>query len=98
MAPRKPSPSSALLGVAAVTEAEGFAVKAVAAGTASETQQRLFFDFVLTRLARVDEPSFAREADGGERVTNFCEGRRSVGIALRALRDLPVEHLRKPNE
>lgn len=81
--------------VAGLTEAEGFAVKAVATGTATPEQQRRAFEFIVARVARKDEPSFVLEKDGGERASAFAEGRRSVGLALAAIVALPAETLRR---
>lgn len=83
--------------VADVTEAEGFALKALYSGDATPDQQRLAIAAIDAKLCRTDEQDFVLEPDGGERATNFCCGRRSVGLALRAIRDLPSDKLRKPD-
>lgn len=78
----------------AITEAEGFAIKALAGGTANKEQQLRAFEFILQRVCRVDEMSFSTGVDG-DRITAFAEGRRFVGRALRELERLPEKKLRK---
>jgi hypothetical protein len=84
-------------GIPAVTEWEGFAIKALAKGEATPDQQQRAFKFIVERVSRVDEPSFIFNEDGGERATAFVEGRRSVGLFLKGLIALPSDKLRKPN-
>lgn len=78
-----------------ITAAEGYAVKALYAGTATADQQQLLAKFIEQKLARVDDASFIFDQHGGDRATAYVEGRRSVGLALRRLRDLPEASLRK---
>lgn len=77
-----------------ITEAEGFAIKALAAGTATDEQQKRALNFIIERISRVDEPSFVLDAHGGDRATSYVEGRKAVGLALRAILRLPAEQLR----
>lgn len=83
--------------VSDVTEAEGFAIKAMQAGTATPDQQRLALATIL-RMCMTDEQTFVLEQDGGERATAFASGRRAVGLALRTLIALPVDNLRSKHE
>lgn len=71
--------------VKGVTEAELRAVRALARGQANPDQQTRALGFIIDRVARTDEASFALDKDGGERATAFAEGRRSVGLALRTI-------------
>lgn len=54
------------------------AVKAIAAS------QSLGFAAIL-KLCRVDEMSFSAGGEDGRRATDYAEGKRSVGVTLRAL-------------
>lgn len=78
-----------------VTEGEGFAIRALAEGNATEHQQREALKFIIERACRTDEPSFVLDSHGGDRATSYVEGRKSVGHALRAILALPAEQLRK---
>jgi hypothetical protein len=74
-----------------VTSAEGLAIKALAAGNASEDQQRTAWAFIVERIARASEASFVIES---ERATTFVEGRRFVGLAMKAIAGLSEDQLR----
>ena len=66
------------------TEAEPadvWAVKNIAAGNASEGQQKRFLAFVINQVCRTYDMSF-RPGPDGERATAFAEGRRAVGNEL----------------
>lgn len=71
-------------------DADVMAVKALAAGTANEGQQRRALAFVVNRLARANELSFRPES---QRESDFAEGRRFVGLQLRKLVELSVDML-----
>lgn len=74
---------------------DGFAVKALAAGEANPDQQRAAYRFIVEEAARVNQPSFVSDADGGDRASCFAEGRRAVGLFLQAIVAMPGELLRK---
>jgi hypothetical protein len=80
-----------------VTEAEGFAIKAFAAGAATEDQQRRAFAFITRRLCMQDESTFVLDQNGGERASCFAAGRRAVALALDVIVKLPTDKLRKPD-
>lgn len=52
------------------------AVRALNEGKASEAQQKLFRDWFLHALCRVDDMSFRVGGEDGRRATDFAEGRR----------------------
>lgn len=79
-----------------VTEAEGFAIKALDAGTGTADQQRLALKFIIERLSNADASAFVLDPHGGDRATAYALGRQSTGLALRAIIKLPTEKLRKP--
>jgi hypothetical protein len=78
-----------------VTAAEGMSIKALADGRATPDQQRRALAFIIERICRVDEPSFVLDQHGGDRASAYVEGRRSVGMTLRALLAVPVPSLVK---
>lgn len=55
------------------------AVRACMAGTASEGQQKLAMDWIITMASNLYDMSYRDDADGGELATAFHEGRRFVG-------------------
>lgn len=60
-----------------------YAARALFKGTANEVQQKLIWDWLMYVTAQ-DGSSFVRGPDG-DRVTAFAEGKRFVGLQLRAL-------------
>ena len=60
------------------------AVKAFAAGTADEAQQRTALHFILVTVCHVDDEPF-RPGPDGERDTNYLLGMRRVGTFIRSL-------------
>lgn len=63
------------------------AAKALAAGTATEDQQRYFVKMLLDKLCGVDDDCFSSD----ERETSFALGRRNPGLRLRRMILLPIE-------
>lgn len=84
MPPRKPGAPRAF-DVPVPTISEIAAVKAMAAGTANGEQQKIVTEFILHRLCIVDELSYRPDELGGQRETDFSEGKRFVGLQLRGL-------------
>jgi hypothetical protein len=62
------------------------AVRAVSAGVASESQQKLFFDYLLfaSKWGKYSDISY-RPGPDGDRETAFAEGRRFVGQQISKL-------------
>lgn len=60
-------------------DADVYAVRAVAAGNASEGQQKRFLDLVINRLCGTYDLSYRPDSD---RDTAFAEGKRFVGLQL----------------
>ncbi len=58
------------------------AIKAVAQGNASDREQRLAMDWLVTQACGTYEQSFRSDGEGGDRETTFAEGRRFVGLQL----------------
>lgn len=77
------------------TIADAVAIKAWAAGNASEDQQRRSFTFVVYTLARIGAPSFF---PGDPHNTAYFEGQRSIGIHLAHLLATPTEKLKPPTK
>lgn len=73
------------------TLADAVAVKAWAAGNASEDQQKRAFEFVVYTLARIGAPSFF---PGDPHNTAYFEGQRSIGIHLAHFVATPTEQLK----
>jgi hypothetical protein len=65
------------------------AIRAMIAGTASEGQQRLGMDWIITKAANLYDMSYRPDAKGGARATEFHEGRRFVGNQIVKL-TLPI--------
>lgn len=81
-------PVSAALAPAPWTEADAYALKALAAGKANEGQQRRVLDWIIHRAAKTYDVSFSPDSD---RETSFAEGRRFVGLQVVKLINLPAE-------
>ena len=62
-------------------EADSYAIKALATGTANEGQQRLALDWIINTLCGTYDLSFRPGAEG-DRETVFAEGKRFVGMQL----------------
>jgi hypothetical protein len=58
------------------------AVRALANGKASETEQILALDWIIKGAANAYGLSYRSESDGGDRETAFAEGRRFVGLQM----------------
>jgi len=58
---------------------DGYAIQALATGTATEDQQKRAFNCIVRELCGTYDMTFDPES---ERVTAFNEGRRSIGRAL----------------
>lgn len=66
------------------------AFKAVQAGIANPSQQKLVLDTVIEKLCGYYDLSFRPGVDGA-RVTDFCEGKRWVGAAIVRAINLPMK-------
>ena len=76
-----------------VNKADIIAIKAVAAGTADEAQQKRAIEAILYRIAEVNEPTFRADDHGGARETDFACGKQHVGLQIRKLVDVPLHVL-----
>lgn len=83
MPPRKPMPRAFDVPVPTISEIA--AVKAMANGNANGEQQKTVMEFILHKLCIVDELSYRPDELGGQRETDFSEGKRFVGLQLRGL-------------
>jgi hypothetical protein len=70
-------------------EYDVMAVKAMAAGNASESQQKRVLDWIMFNACGLRDLSFRPGVDG-DRATAFAEGKRHVGLQLAKLVTLPV--------
>jgi len=59
--------------------ADCHAIKAVAAGTADEAQQKRAIEWIILKACRAYEVSFYPDDQGGARDTDFALGRQFVG-------------------
>lgn len=84
---RKPLPAGALT-PAVWSDADCYAFKALAAGNASEAQQRRALAWLINDAARTYDVSFSPASD---RETSFAEGRRFVGLQVVKLLNMPAE-------
>lgn len=72
--------------------ADAWALKALAAGKANESQQRRALSFVIERLAGTYDVSFRPDS---ARATDFAEGKRFVGLQLVKLLNMPPALIKK---
>lgn len=59
-----------------------YAIRALKAGTASEAQQQIAWDWIVYYASGYNELSYRPDEAGGERATIFMEGRRFVGAQM----------------
>ena len=69
------------------------AVKAVAAGNASEGQQQRAIKWIVHSAAGTYDETFV---PGQSDVSGYLAGRRNVGLQIMKLVNVPIEHLTKP--
>ena len=94
---RRPHAAGALT-PAEWSDADVYAIKALAAGNANEAQQRRALDWIIKAAARTYDVSYSPASD---RETSFAEGRRFVGLQVVKLVNMPAEFIktgRKPND
>lgn len=73
------------------------ATQALAAGTATEQQQKDFLAWLVNQACATYDVSFQPEGEGGDRATAFAEGRRFVGLQVIKLSKLALNNFRKAN-
>lgn len=74
----------------AVDDDDIMAIKALAAGKASEGQQKRALDLIIYKIASTYDMSFRPGLDG-ERATCFAEGKRHVGNQIIRLMKLAIK-------
>lgn len=67
---------------AAFEKHHAIAIKALAAGTADEWQQKRAMEWILNTVCDLHGLSFRPEDAGGERWTAFAEGKRYVALQI----------------
>lgn len=72
-------------------DADVAALKALAAGTATDVQQKRALDWIINSAGTYD---LSFRADS-ERVTSFAEGKRFVGLQIVKMINLPVQLLKR---
>lgn len=72
--------------------ADAMAIKAVASGGGDEGQQKRAIYWVINGLCQVNTLSFTPE---NQRISDFLEGRRSVGLEIAMYATLPVDELKQ---
>lgn len=78
--------------LAATTDADVFAIQAIAKGIANAAQQQQAYDYVVRVLCETDRMTFWPGGEDGRRATDFAEGKRWVGVQLRRLEKLRPDH------
>jgi hypothetical protein len=58
------------------------AIRACIAGKASEGQQQMAMDWIITKASNLYDMSYRPDVSGGARATEFHEGRRFVGSQI----------------
>jgi hypothetical protein len=77
------------------SNAEAYAIKAVASGTANAGQQKIAIDWII-RMAGTYDVTFQPDS---ERITAYAEGKRAVGLQIVKLINIPVTLLQgSPHE
>ena len=76
------------------SKADAYAIKALAAGNASDDQQRRALEFIVVGLCATHDVSM-RPGEDGDRLTCFAEGKRYVGLQIEKLVNLSGEILEK---
>lgn len=66
------------------------AIRALISGKASEGQQKLGMDWIITKVANLYDMSYRPDKDGGARATEFHEGRRFVGSQIVKMTSVPA--------
>jgi len=84
---RLSAPWIAIIGIA-----DAAAIKALAAGTATEHQQRRALDWIIKQAAKTYEDPFDPT---NSRVTDYRLGRRSVGLQLVELAEIPMSRFKE---
>lgn len=74
------------------SKADVYALKALAAGNASEGQQKRALAWIVNAAARTYDLSFSPASD---RETSFAEGRRFVGLQVVKLVNMPGDVLQR---
>lgn len=73
-------------------DADIFAVQALAKGIASDGQQKRAFDHIVRTLCGTDRMTFWPGAEDGRRASDFAEGKRWVGLQLRRIEKMRLDH------
>lgn len=89
--PKNTAPESRAWHPAEWDKADAHAIKALAAGTATEDQQRRALNWIVHKAAGTYDMTFRPE---GDRDTSFAEGRRFVGNQLVKLINLDFSKLK----
>ena len=73
-------------------DADIFALQAVSKGVAGEGQQKRALDYIVRILCETDRMTFWPGAEDGRRATDFAEGKRWVGLQLRRIEKMQINH------
>lgn len=76
--------------------ADANALRALAAGTANDDQQRRALHFIINNVCRTYDLSFCPGVDG-DRETAMAEGRRFVGLQIVKLLNIDLNKVRRDN-
>lgn len=77
--------------------ADVVAIKALAAGTASDEQQKRALHFILVEVCRVDDEPYC-PGENGNRDTAYALGKRRVGTYLRSLISADIRKFRSDGQ
>jgi hypothetical protein len=75
---------------------EIFAIRNIARGEASPDQQKKAFQLIVERFCSADDLSYRPDELGGQRDTDFHEGRRFPGLQLRKIAFAPADRVLNP--
>lgn len=84
---------SPVVGPGLLNKADALAIKMMAQGEASPEQQKRALEAIVGRIACADEQSWRADDHGGQRETDFSEGKRFVGLQVRKIVNTPLEIL-----
>ncbi len=76
---------SPVVGPGLLNKADALAIKMLALGEASPEQQKRALEAIIGRIACADEQSWRADDHGGQRETDFSEGKRFVGLQVRKI-------------
>lgn len=78
---------------APLTKSDVYAIKALAEGKAEPAMQIDALNLIIERICGTYDLSYRPDSMGGQRATEFSEGKRSVGLQIRRIIAQPMKVL-----